>query len=340
MLATACDSTKDQTEEASQESLDEFTAAPVALRPGERVTNHLAEAYADLRARTKPKSSFSPFVNADPVRAADYPWQVSLQVSANGAQWPCGGILVNRQYILTAAHCIDPRRYDDFSRPPAVVLQPAIEVRFGSNRFGQGQELPLDPTWIPALHPDWKRHRQPFAFDAALLRLAAPFTGATPAPVRSIEIAPQPAVVSGWGHFGPTQGLSDALRAALLPVVDRNTCAQNLAPHNAALLTDSMLCAVSDVYDACYGDSGGPLVIGSRERPQTVGVVSWGPSTLCTERGPRQTLVGLYAKGAAIAAWVSLTTGDPATVTAAPPDPTFAVRTGNLFESQLKGLTQ
>ena len=90
-------------------------------------------------------------------------------------------------------------------------------------------------------------------------------------------------------------------------------------------VNETTICTVDEKRDACSGDSGGPLVIGSRVRPQLVGVVSWGPPRKCSQPGPNGTLVGGYAWSHAIADWVIEQTGDASLVTTIAGDPLMPV---------------
>ncbi len=272
------------------------------------------------------------------VNAADYGWQVGLYVKLDANKdWRCGGILIAKQWVLTAAHCLDEHEYkrdrrneteevrarNDKSKP---VPSSSIVIFDGANRFGAGARLPIDHSWGVKLHDNWKSDSQkPFSFDAALIKLAEPKSNATTAPLRGTNLQLKSAIVSGWGRHGPSSGLSRTLRAAKVTIADSITCKQNLLQVHHKLVTETTLCAVSSNYDACIGDSGGPLVIGSKVSPQTVGIVSWGPNPQCGVPGPYGTLVGGYTSSWSIAKWVRDTTGQPNTITNSDPGPSFEI---------------
>lgn len=302
------------------------------LAPGDEVTNRLAN-QAPARRPTGRwighllSSLFGskPQVVGVAVSASEYPWQVALRISANGKAWRCGGILISPIYVLTAAHCLDAADVSDRSKIKRV-RSANIELFHGSREYARGSLYPADPAWGPLINPGWKLNAAaPFAGDAALIRLVQPILGPTVAPIQVSPTFGPKAVVSGWGRFDSSNQPSSVLRAVAIPLIDNMTCTSHLPAERRYLVSDTSLCAESPRADSCKGDSGGPLVVGSRRSPQTIGIVSWGPSESCGLAGPNGTLIGGYTRAAAIASWVRGVTGDPATQTSAPPEPLFSV---------------
>jgi secreted trypsin-like serine protease len=295
-------------------------------KAGDPVGNPLAS-LADPASAPEGRRGLSPDVVGPEVESQDYPWQVGIRVETGGAGggWRCGGILISPRFVLTAAHCLDAADYNDYSIVRRVAPQ-MVTVFHGDRVFGQGTSRAADPAWVPIIHPKWKTDQsKPFAFDVGLIRLQQPIANATLAPLQSAAINSGSGVVSGWGRFDSSNIPSQTLRAAAVPLIDNATCKAHLPANAKAYVTDVALCAESTTNDACAGDSGGPLVIGSRSAPQTIGVVSWGPSGHCTFRGPNNTMVGGYARAAAVVDWVRSSTGDPNTVTSAAPQRLMSV---------------
>lgn len=259
-----------------------------------------------------------------PVRARDYKWQVAIQVG-HGKGWRCGGVLISRSYVLTAAHCVDAASAKDFSKIVRVD-QAKIGVFHGGDKFGDGARLALDPTWAIRFHPKWKTTGQAFAWDAAILKLARPVGDAVPAPARTVALSGGQAVTSGWGAYDATDAPSLFLRAVEVPLVSNAVCRASMPGSLADDVGDFTLCAASRTDDACSRDSGGPLVIGSADQPQTVGIVSWGPSGACGQPNADGVLVGAYTRISAIAPWIASQTGDPATVTNRVAGPLIVIR--------------
>jgi hypothetical protein len=294
-----------------------FTQAPLVTPAGSavRLTDRtLAELMSDTSTQN----------TGEPVSAQDYRWQVGMQVSF-GTGWRCGGILISRDYILTAAHCVDGAAADNFAHIVPVPLN-RVAVFHGADRFGEGARLALDPSFGVAFHPRWKQTREPFAWDAALLKLATPLQGVVTAPVRSLAFGSGEAVVSGWGNYDVKNQASPVLRAVNLPVVSNETCRARLPGDLGAHVGPFTLCASSPEEQACPRDSGGPLVIGRAWAPQTIGIVSWGPPGDCGPTGAGSELVGAYTRASEIAAWVRSRTADAATITDRAPGATFTVQ--------------
>ncbi|BHF57770.1 Transmembrane protease serine 5 [Sparganum proliferum] len=100
-------------------------------------------------------------IGGEKVAAGQWPWLVSLW---RGSKFMCGASLLNRQWVLTAAHCFRGSSAGDNSWV-AVVGDFNLE-------WDDGEEHVIPIAEID-IHPKFEQ-RQAFDFDAALLRLAQP----------------------------------------------------------------------------------------------------------------------------------------------------------------------
>lgn len=213
------------------------------------------------------------------------PWLVALQ--RNGTV--CGGVLVARDRVLTAAHCVqgaDPAR---------------LRVELGAGPApGATRHLRFDRVVFPARFadlpsPDFPEdpRRSGSTHDLAVLRLTTPVDDVAPLPLATLPPEPGEATTTyGRGRVGPVDRHAPAgapaadtgrgpvaARAADQLVLAPPACGE---PYGALLRPSAHLCTL-DATDtraqACGGDSGGPVVVRRDGRAELVALVTWGGET-------------------------------------------------------------
>ncbi|XP_044068699.1 trypsin-3 [Siniperca chuatsi] len=187
---------------------------------------------------------------------------VSIQTTER--QHVCGGSLINKYWVITAAHC-----NVGINKMMIVAGDYSLIIYEGTE-----QEI-LPQLLVP--HPEYNSTTN--NNDIMLIKLKAPVYLNS---YISIILLPRQGAsilegrvcrVSGWGYTSPSGGqIPSTLRTVKLPIVSTEKC--NSSESFGGLITENMVCAGYSAggMDACQGDSGGPLVCEGR----VYGVVSWG----------------------------------------------------------------
>ncbi|KAM6154432.1 kallikrein-7 [Erethizon dorsatum] len=208
-----------------------------------------------------------------------HPWQVAL---LKGSQLHCGGALVGKQWVLTAAHC----------------KMGQYIVQLGSDKLGDRRAQKIKATQS-FRHPRYssKTHEN----DIMLVRLSHPARMSSSVKAANLPSHCEPAgtscSVSGWGTTTSPQ----VTFPAKLMCTDVNLIAPNECKKvYEKLLGESMLCAgIKDSKtNTCNGDSGGPLMC----KGTVQGIVSWGTFPCGQPNDP-----GVYTQVCKYTNWVKET---------------------------------
>ncbi|XP_010223633.1 PREDICTED: coagulation factor X-like [Tinamus guttatus] len=227
-------------------------------------------------------------VGGDECLLGECPWQAVL-INEGGEEF-CGGTILNENYILTAAHCMNQ------SKEITVVVG---EVDREEEEHSETMHT-VDKIFVHS-----KYVAETYDNDIAIIKLKEPITFSEyviPACLPETDFANEvlmnqkSGMVSGFGREFEGGRLSKKLKVLQVPYVDRNTCKQSTNFE----ITDNMFCAgyETEQKDACQGDSGGPHVTKYKETYFITGIVSWGEG--CARKGK----YGIYTKLSRFLRWV------------------------------------
>jgi secreted trypsin-like serine protease len=257
-------------------------------------------------------------VGGAPAEPGKYPWQVRLYESMDDEIGFCGGSIIDKQWILTAAHCL--------------VDTDSVVVGFGDVDRTKTTKIESEKIFV---HPDYADGKKA---DVALVKLAKPIPDAPAvsyaggAATQGVLQPGARATVTGWGAVWDFQGFTEALdmeraivspslllttdellspdqmRQAELSFITAAECRESYEAFGEAAngrgmeISRTEICAGAPegARGSCFGDSGGPLLApaDTEQGYVQVGIVSWGVQC------GNPSLPGVYARVAHFHDWI------------------------------------
>jgi len=261
-------------------------------------SNSLLEDRAINTCGCAPVSSSNRIVGGKEVNPkGKLPYQVLFQGCAGMRGCSiCGGTIVNKRFVLTAAHCYNS-------------MFTTMHVIVGEHNYcdGVNEGGKFIKVKKMTLHPDY--NSRTIDNDIAVLELAEDLTFTKkikPACLPSSETKDYSGIastVSGWGGTigwrpndqQPQQPRQCTLKETIVKLLKGSDpmCSKYLKTSSSKI----KLCAFAKDTDACQGDSGGPLTVPENGKYTLVGVVSYGSG--CASSTP-----GVYVRVQGYLPWI------------------------------------
>jgi uncharacterized repeat protein (TIGR02543 family) len=236
------------------------------------------------------------------------PWQVALINASKSSNFQgqfCGGSVISREWIVTAAHCVD----GDTTINSFRVLAGTATLSSTTLSGNFVNSIVIHPGWNPVTDQN----------DIALVQLKVPLV-LNAGTIETIEIPNTKAAsgttarITGWGSLLkrlPSADLasdylypSELVGAEIFVNSDADCTADYTIDSSTYFYADSMLCAndmetnPAQYIDTCQGDSGGPLATNDSGIWYLSGITSWG-------YGCAQGYAGIYTNVANYNSWIS-----------------------------------
>jgi len=225
----------------------------------------------------KANSKSTRVVNGENAQPNEFPWQIFLIATDDKRrQFVCGGSIVSKKHIITAAHC---------TTLPKDATTLNIKVLIGAHDMRRPPVLEVAAAKVINHH---KYDHTSVDYDIAIIELAKelplgnPKVGAICLPSSGEDHTGKNVIVSGWGKTAVSENPS-ILQKTQYKVVSQATCKASWGPSR---ITPRMVCGGGEgKSSSCNGDSGGPLTYQDKKgHYELVGLVSFG-TEVCNTKG-------------------------------------------------------
>jgi len=239
------------------------------------------------------------FNGKDVDHAGKYPWQASIQTL--GGFHFCGGVLIDKRWVLTARHCTVGQRVDnmmvhlgvhdikthDDGDPHPYRISEKIEHKY-CGFLGKLGQVGCDFALLK------------LAYDADL---SSPYIQTVALPEKGEKFDKAECVISGWGslnddYFDKVSRSPNVLQELPVKVQSGLLCKMKLIKP-----TIPIVCVKGDNGGSRPGDSGGPLSCKVGDKWKVAGVCSFGMTVM------RNTFPSAYAEVAYAREWIRQHTG-------------------------------
>ncbi|XP_055708353.1 chymotrypsin-1-like [Phlebotomus papatasi] len=213
-------------------------------------------AFVAASVLNKPKKD-SRIVGGEVAAEGSAPYQVSIQLSKDHI---CGGALIDKRWVLTAAHCLHGFNPD------------SVTILVGTNDLNSGGVRYRCEKFI--IHSRYNRPE--FANDVGLIKLKTNVQ--LDDKINTIEYdyraVPDGAVVrlTGWGRLSAGGPIPNLLQTINLTYVNHEECQKYYGPNRSVVDIGHLCTFQGKGQGACNGDSGSPLVYKNR----VVALTNWG----------------------------------------------------------------
>ncbi|RNA07973.1 plasma kallikrein [Brachionus plicatilis] len=204
----------------------------------------------------------------------DWGWQVALFIDTT---YICGGTLIDTEWVITAAECIDER----FSLE-------LYNLLFGLYNRSKPESYSIKRTLTEfVVHPQYNSDN--LHNNIALLKLSSPVEYTDQIlpiclPSQNYDFSDQMSWATGWGYLEFQGKTSNILMEMQSKILNDSMCEQRYINLNLPKFNSLVnVCAGGNSKSICIADSGGPLVVNVSGKWQLAGISSW--TNIQTEDG-------------------------------------------------------